>query len=154
MLRIYLDACALNQLSDDQSQTRVLAESEAVEQILRMVIEGRVEWSASRALYRELSRNPDHEKRHDAPALLSHAGRLLESNVAIMHRANDLMSLGYGAYDSLHLAFAEADYADVLITTDDRFQKRAARGTGNSLVRVMNPVSWIEEVRSGSTRSS
>ncbi len=119
-----------------------------------MVIGGRVEWSASRALHRELSRNPNHEKRHDALALLSHAGPLLEADAAIAHRANNLKSLGYGAFDALHLAFAEADYADVLITTDDRFQKRAASGTGNPLVRVMNPVSWIEEVRSGSTRSS
>jgi predicted nucleic acid-binding protein len=153
-LRIHFDACALNRLSDDQSQPRVIAEAEAVEQILRMVIEGRVEWSASIALHRELGRNPDHEKRHDSLALLSHAGPLLESDAKIIHRANDLAGLGYGTYDALHLAFAEADHADVLITTDDRFLKRASRGGGSPLVRVMNPVSWIEEVRNGSIGSS
>jgi predicted nucleic acid-binding protein len=153
-LRVYFDACALNRLSDDQSQPRVLAESEAVEQIMRMVIEGRVEWSGSIALHRELSRSPDHEKRHHALALLAHAGSLLEPDPAILQRANDLAMLGYGTFDALYLAFAEADYADVLITTDDRFQKKAARGAGDPLVRVMNPVSWTEEVRNGSLGSS
>jgi predicted nucleic acid-binding protein len=119
-------------------------------QVLRLVIEGRVGWSASEALYRELSRNPNHEKRHDALALLSHAGPLAEPDAAIARRANDLASLGYGSFDALHLAFAEADFADVLITTDDRFRKLAARGVGNPLVRAVNPVSWIEEVRNGS----
>lgn len=64
-MRVYLDACALNRLSDDQGQPRVFAEARAVEQILRMVVEGRAEWLVSTALLRELGRNPDHEKRHD-----------------------------------------------------------------------------------------
>jgi hypothetical protein len=33
-MRIYLDACALNRLSDDQTQPRVRAEAEGVERAL------------------------------------------------------------------------------------------------------------------------
>ena len=44
----------------------------------------------------------------------------------INHRAKELEALGYGAFDALHLSAAEAGNADVLLTTDDRFIKRAA----------------------------
>ena len=42
-MRVYLDACALNRLSDDQSQPRIRAESEAVQQILSLRMLGKVE---------------------------------------------------------------------------------------------------------------
>lgn len=149
-MRVYLDACALGRLSDDQRQTRVYAEAEAVEQILRLVLERRVEWSASTALRSELQRNPNRERRSDALALLSHAGPLRAASEAVIARAKFLAGLGYGAYDALHLSHSEQDRVDALITTDDRFLKLAGRGVGDALVRVVNPIDWIEEVRRGS----
>jgi len=58
-------------------------------------------------------------------------------------RAKVLHAAGYGAFDALHLAHAEADGVEALLTTDDRFIKRAQRGLGNPLVRVVNPVDWL-----------
>jgi hypothetical protein len=58
-LRVYLDACALNRLTDDQSQARIRTESEAVQQVLSLILMGKVEWKASRTLEVELIRNPD-----------------------------------------------------------------------------------------------
>jgi hypothetical protein len=43
-LRIYLDACCLSRLTDDQSQARVHPESDAIEHILRMVRAGLATW--------------------------------------------------------------------------------------------------------------
>ncbi len=40
MPRIYLDACALNRLTDDQSQSRIQAQAEAVEGVQRPVTTG------------------------------------------------------------------------------------------------------------------
>jgi hypothetical protein len=34
---------------------------------------------------------------------------------------------------------------EVLLTTDDRFIKRAARAVGSPRVRVLNPVEWLRE---------
>jgi len=45
------------------------------------------------------------------------------------------------------LSSAEAGKADVLLTTDDRFLKRAARGIGSPRVLVLNPVNWLREQR-------
>src|ERR1700694_5803636 len=50
-----------------------------------------------------------------------------------------------GAFDALHLSSAEFGDANVLLTTDDRFIKRAARGVGSPRVRVVNPVTWVRE---------
>lgn len=63
----------------------------------------------------------------------------------VLIRARQLEAAGYGGFDALHLACAEAAHADVLLTTDDNFVKRAARGKGKPLVPVRNPVSWLEE---------
>lgn len=146
-MRIYLDACALNRLTDDQSQPRIHAEAEAVEHILGLVWKQRIEWSASLALEAEIRRNPNHDKRHDILTLLSHAGPLTTPTPAVIQRALLLEAAGYGTFDALHLACSEEARADALLTTDDRFIKQAARGIGNPTVKVLNPVDWLQEVR-------
>ena len=42
-MKIYLDACCLNRLTDDQSQSRIAEEAEAVERILRLLRDGEIE---------------------------------------------------------------------------------------------------------------
>ena len=146
-MRVYLDACALSRLTDDQSQPRIHAEAEAVEQVLRLVSLGHLEWVASVALRMELSRNPDSGRRHDALALLSYAGAFAALSSAAIVRASNLETLGCGTFDALHLACAEEAGADALLTTDDRFIRQAARLAGGSVVVVANPVDWLHEVR-------
>jgi predicted nucleic acid-binding protein len=63
----------------------------------------------------------------------------------IIQRAEELEAVGYGAFDALHLSSAEAGNAEVLLTTDDRFIKRATRAVGSPRVRVLNPVEWLRE---------
>jgi predicted nucleic acid-binding protein len=67
-------------------------------------------------------------------------------NDQILIRARELHTAGYGAFDAMHLASAEAGRADVLLTTDDRFLKCAFRGDGLPLIPVRDPVSWLREV--------
>jgi hypothetical protein len=62
-VRVYLDVCCLNRLTDDQSQPRVRLEAEAVEGILRLVREGPATWVGSTALEIEINRNPDADRR-------------------------------------------------------------------------------------------
>jgi hypothetical protein len=75
--KIYLDACTLNRLTDDQSQPRIHSEAEAVERVLYLVWKGEPEWMASTVLEAEIRRNPDRERRNDALKLISFAGELL-----------------------------------------------------------------------------
>jgi hypothetical protein len=78
-------------------------------------------------------------------ALLSLATETVLLDNRIIRRAQELEAVGYGAFDALHLSATEAGDAEVLLTTDDRFVKRAARAVGSPRVRVLNPVEWLRE---------
>ena len=144
-MKVYLDACCLSRLTDDQSQTRIREEAEALEQILAGVRRGTVELLSSEALDDEVRRNPSTERRVEAQTTLSLAVTSIEIDEAIAVRARNLVGLGYGPFDALHLAAAESVGADVLLTTDDRLLKRTARRLGNPRIPTRNPLSWIKE---------
>jgi predicted nucleic acid-binding protein len=144
-MRVYLDACCLSRLTDDQSQARIREEAEAVERVLAGVRRGTVELLSSEALDDEVRRNPSMERRVEAQAMLSLTVIIVKIDEAIVLRAQSLVGLGYGPFDALHLAAAESAGADVLLTTDDRLLKRASRKLGNPRIPVRNPLSWIKE---------
>ena len=145
-MRIYLDACRVNRLTDDQSQPRIRGESEAIERILRSVRKGQSLWLISEVLIDEIERSPQIGRRRENRALLALSSEIIELSHEIMERARELQNIGYAAFDALHLASAEAGHADVLLTTDDKFLKRASRNHGTPRILVRNPVSWLEEV--------
>jgi predicted nucleic acid-binding protein len=136
-MKIYFDACCVNRLTDDQSQQRIRAEAESIEAILENVRQGTIAWVISPVLTEEIQGSPQIERRRENGALLALATSAI--------RARQLEAAGYSGYDALHLACAEAGRVDVLLTTDDKFVKRAARGEGKPLVPVRNPVFWLEE---------
>lgn len=142
---IYLDACCLNRLTDDQSQSRIAVEAEAVEGTLRLLRMKAIEWFSSVVLEAEIRNNPNVERRRQAEVLLLLATKTILLNAGIVQRALRLEAEGHGAFDALHLSTAEAGGVDVLLTTDDRFIKRTARAISPSRVRVLNPVQWLRE---------
>ena len=93
-MRIYLDACCLNRLTDDQSQLRVREEAEAVEHILRMVRQGLATWVSSTILDLEIGRNPDPERRHDVNSILVFASEVVRPQTEDADRALELQKLG------------------------------------------------------------
>jgi predicted nucleic acid-binding protein len=145
-LRLYLDACCLNRLTDDQSQARVRNEAEAVEGILRLILEGQATWVSSTALEIEISRNPDADRRRDVAGLLAFSNEVVVPRSRSAERAGFLQKLGFSTFDALHLASAEQGQADVFLTTDDGLLRRAARYSNELRIRVQNPVSWYQEV--------
>ena len=144
-MRVYLDACCLNRLTDDQDQPRIAEEAEAIERILRFLRTNAVEWLSSTALEAETSNDPDPERRLQVQVLSLLATNTTRLDEQIIRRAKELEAVGYGPFDALHLSSAEAGVVDALLTTDDRFMKRAARGIGLPSVRVLNPVEWLRE---------
>lgn len=112
---------------------------------MRLLRDGAIEWLSSTVLKVETSNDPDSERRHEVEVLLSLATDTIPLDSQIIRRATELEDAGYGAFDALHLSSAEAGVADVLLTTDDRFVRRAGRGVGSPRVRVLNPVEWTKE---------
>lgn len=70
-MRIYLDACCVNRLTDQQSQVRIRQETRAIERILGFVRHGRCHWLSSEALVDEIERNPRIPRRNQSLGLLT-----------------------------------------------------------------------------------
>jgi len=142
-LRIYLDSCALNRLTDPVGQLRVDQESDAMEEIFLRIDEGKITWVASTILIKELRKNSDVQRREDALGMLKFAAEIRPANTSVARRARTLEAVGYGAFDAFHLSIAEDSRVDLLITTDDRFLRKILRGLGKPMIYVANPLDLI-----------
>jgi predicted nucleic acid-binding protein len=140
--RVYLDACSVCRVFDDRSQSRIRAEAEAIEALFREFVTKHIVWVSSEALVNELQRDINGNRRNASLSLLFLAGETWQVDFATESRAKELRAAGYGAYDALHLACAEHSSVNALLTTDDRFIKRAIRGFGKPRVAVQNPLNW------------
>lgn len=146
MRTIYLDLCCLNRPFDDQHQPRVRLESEAVLGIMQLARLGELALIGSEVLDLESSQNPDTDRRRKVEAFLSAATSKVSVGEGERQRGRDLESLGFQAFDALHIACAESAGAEVLLTTDDRFRKQAVRRQNKLALRVENPAKWYPEV--------
>jgi hypothetical protein len=112
MMKVYLDACCLSRLTDDQTQRRIREEAEAVELILRRMHASELQWISSEAIADEIDKNPQMERKLENVALLKLANETIKVDQKTARRAKDLKAAGYGAFDALHLACTEAAQVD------------------------------------------
>jgi predicted nucleic acid-binding protein len=133
----------LNRPFDDQSQTRVRLEAEAVLSILKMADQGQLEILGSDILDDELSQDPDVDRREKVELLLGFAATHVGLTTAIERRAVQFHGWSIAVHDALHLASAEAGRADYFLTTDDHLVRRARRHAGELKVTVENPARWL-----------
>ncbi|MBM3235311.1 PIN domain-containing protein [Candidatus Poribacteria bacterium] len=144
-MRIYLDVCCLNRPFDDQVQDRVRLESEAVLAILsRDQIENWI-LLGSEVIDIEIAKIPDNDRKQKVRFLYSGFLFSIVVDENIEKRARELEELNFALFDALHIACAEKGKADVLLTTDDDFLRRALRNKKALKVRVENPVRWLME---------
>lgn len=144
--KIYLDTCCLSRFFDDQTQDRIRRETEAVSTILETFRRGEWRWLVSKALEIEVNRNLNFSQRLRVRSLLARANEPILLTETEVSRATMLESLGFKPFDALHIASAESGTADILLTTDDRFVRRAKRVLEQLHVRVENPHTWLQEV--------
>lgn len=72
----------------------------------------------------------------------------------LMDRASELETIGFGAYDALHLACAERANADVFLTTDDKLLRLSREHSCTLKVKVENPLIWLKEVTENEYRNN
>ena len=140
---IYLDTCALNRLTDDQSHTRIRDEAQAVARSLDHVTSAHLLWIASDLFREELSVNPHIGSRNISLAFLNLASTFVTTGLEARQRARSLQDEGFGAHDVLHLALAEQAGAAYLFTVDDRLLNRSATLTASIEPTVLNPLEWV-----------
>lgn len=145
-MKIYLDACCLNRLFDDQSQPRVRLETEAIALVLEKLSLGEWDWVGSEILLYEIKQNPVLENRQRVLSFASLAHKVVEITEKILQRAEELGEAGFDSYDAIHLASAEFGKVDVFLTTDDQILKTANRRNNLFSFTIENPVKWLEEV--------
>lgn len=144
--KIYMDVCCLNRPLDDQSQTRIHIESEAVLRVLRICQSGDWELVGSEAVDLEIKKTPDESRKRIVSFLASLAVSKQKINNDVIEQAKKIEQDGLKAFDALHLACAEEASADVLLTTDDKFLNLSEKCDNLINTEVCNPVNWLMEV--------
>lgn len=145
MMKIYLDNCCYNRPFDDQTQERIHLESEAILTILKRGEIGVYQIIGSDILRLEIERMSDGVKKQRVKELYQVASMSISYSEEIKDRAAEIVSTSkIRNFDSLHIASAEAAGVDVLITTDDKLEKMAAKL--NLKIKVMNPLKFAWEV--------
>ena len=143
---IYLDVCCLNRPFDDQTQERIRLEAEAVLRILAIVQMGDWRLQGSETFDDELRKTPEGARKRQMQIWAALAMSKVDITQQIESRSRKLAQKGFKDYDALHIACAEAGNADVLLTTDDRMLRLAAKHKDLLQVRVENPLQWLREV--------
>lgn len=146
MRRVYLDVCCLNRPFDDQQQDRVHLEAEAVLLILKRCESREWQWVSSAVVSYEVDNIPNRERHNRVKELLRGAKEVLPLSDSAVERGEELKGLGLKTYDALHVACAEQAQVEVLLTTDDRQVRAAARHARKLKVPVKNPLTWLQEV--------
>ncbi|ELR97756.1 PIN domain-containing protein [Gloeocapsa sp. PCC 73106] len=144
--KIYLDACCLNRPFDDQRQSRIYLEAQAVMTILSQCQGATWKLINSSALIAELNQIPNWERQQNVKKLLDIAKIKVINSAFIENRAAELKKLGFSDYDATHIASAERSQADVFLTTDDRLFKKAQKNSQLINVLINNPVQWLAEI--------
>ncbi len=146
-LKIYLDTCCLSRRFDDQTQTRIYRETEAIRQILDYFQDGHWLWISSDVLVDEIENNPNETERIQIKRWLIHVDQDIAVETSEISRGRQLETLTFQAKDALHLACAESGSADVLLTTDDRLLNKARSVQTQLNIEVDNPLEWLQKVR-------
>ena len=142
---IYLDNCCYNRPFDDQTQERIHLESEVILTVLKMGQMKKVIIAGSEILELEINRMQDENKKQRVLNLYSVADMRIPYTEKIRKRSAEIMSVSkIRTFDSLHIATAEEADADVLLTTDDNFEKMAQKL--ELITRVVNPLRFAWEV--------
>ena len=144
-LRIYLDTCCLSRLFDDQTQTRIFREAQAIRRILVQIRIGRWHWISSDVLVRETEQTPDMEQRSRVKYWLTYTHQTVTVGADEISRMKQLETLGFKTSDALHLACAESAAVDIFLTTDDGILRIAKRENAELRLQIENPDAWLHE---------
>ncbi|OIP67582.1 MAG: hypothetical protein AUK43_18930 [Oscillatoriales cyanobacterium CG2_30_40_61] len=144
--KLYLDVCCLNRPFDDWSQERNRLEGETILSIFERIVAKEWELISSEAIEAELLKMKNLDKLQNIQGLLSLATTSIMLNSSIDQRSQELENLGFGLYDSFHIACAEIARVDVLLTTDDRLLNRVTRYIDHLNVAISNPIIWLMSV--------
>lgn len=142
-MKLYLDNCMFNRPFDDQSNLKVLLESEAKLKIQENIRSGIYELVWSYILDYENNKNPFRERKEQIGKWQLYAKTDIEEDETILSLANSINRLGLKKFDSLHIACAITANAHYFLTTDIGIIKKA-----NLIkdIEIKDPIDFIREI--------
>jgi hypothetical protein len=145
-MRIYLDNCCYNRPFDDQTQERIHMESEAVLAIIGRCQKNKCKIIGSAALDFEIEQICDLVKRERVKVFYDRTIKeRIDYNENILRFAHELSQYAnIRMLDRFHLSFAVNSRTEILLTTDDKFEKAVSKL--NIKTKVMNPLKYFMEV--------
>ena len=129
--------------TDDQSQLRILLESEAKLKIQENIRAGKFELIWSYLLDYENNKNPFRERREQILTWQMYSENDIDEDKFIMKTALLIESHGIKKLDALHIACAIKGNAEYFLTTDDGVLKKAASIHN---IKITDPIGFIKEV--------
>ena len=137
---LYFDSCCYGRPKDNQNDAIVRAETKAIAKIISTRRMNGHTIIGSSVIVAEIRRTPDDDVREANMRFYNEAfDRDADLTETSSKRAASFRADGLKLGDSLHLAIAESEGADVLLTVDKKFLKIV---TNKNLSRVMviNPL--------------
>ncbi len=126
-MRLYLDMCVYNRPFDDQSQPRIMLETQIFIMLLSMISEDRFDLINSFALKYENSKNPNIENMLKISDLLEYSKDYIPCDESILDRSLEFEKYGLMGMDAVHIACAEKAKANFFVTCDDNLIKKLRR---------------------------
>ncbi|NJN22363.1 MAG: type II toxin-antitoxin system VapC family toxin [Leptolyngbya sp. RL_3_1] len=140
-MRVYIDTSVFNRPFDDQTQPRIILETQALRTILQLAENGDLEIVGSSILDYENSRNTNPIRQSWVNRCLQLAKTHQPLQKEIIQRAKMLEQEGVKQVDALHLASAEIAQGDIFLACDDRLLRRY-----QGPLKAMNPVNFVLEL--------
>lgn len=144
-MRVYFDTSCLSRPLDNRSIPRNEVERGAILEMFTMARRGDLTVVISEVVLAEIRKTPDEDRREQLEELLDIAGTVIPLTDAIVQRGVELQSLGFGAFDALHLAVAESASLDFFCTADDRLKRRSRKQPSVKL-QVVSPLELFQEL--------
>lgn len=119
--------CVYNRPFDDQSQPRIMIETQIFIMLLLMISRGQFDLINSFVLEYENSKNPNIENRLKILDLLGCSTDCISLDKGILDRSLGFEKYGLMGIDALHVACAEKAKADFFVTCDDNLIRKLER---------------------------
>ncbi|MEO5377917.1 MAG: hypothetical protein H7832_09085 [Magnetococcus sp. DMHC-6] len=132
-----------NRPFDDQSNIKILLETEAKLKIQERIRLGTYELVWSYILDYENSKNPFRERLKQIEKWRRYASINMDAEEGVVDLAKSFHQLGLKQFDALHLACAVKSDADYFLTTDGGILKKA--GVVDN-IRMKDPIDFIREI--------
>ncbi|OGP76972.1 MAG: hypothetical protein A2V86_03290 [Deltaproteobacteria bacterium RBG_16_49_23] len=142
-IKVYLDTSVYNRPFDDQSQTRIRLEAEALLSIMEKAASGAIIIIGSSTLLYENSQNPFANRKERVSSFLDIASKIITVSDKVKMKAVSLEHAGIEPIDALHLACAEAGGAEYFVTCDDNIIKKARKDQDMVQIAICGPLEFI-----------